>query len=317
MIRPAPSRTQTAADTPPGVCTPRIPDWLRRAAKAPAFPNTEFAAGAALGALDMLVRGDMAAAQAWRCRLALRAAAISCQRVRRPEDETALRDALALTRPGDDVGPAGRILLAWRMLVSRPAGTLSGEDTLRAMVEACGYGAEGRIADLREMMLEAGEEGHDAIAAAERLFLSVRRLFPEFETVIAPLLCDAVVARALGWSHAVPLFLLAGEASASQAVPSMLRAMIARRYARAALDAVDLAITLERRAGQLLQVAPKLRAKGAQPVVQAFLEDDAIGSSSHFPGMSDRGLRRLYTRLVSLGAVRELTGRDSFRIYGL
>jgi hypothetical protein len=33
--------------------------------------------------------------------------------------------------------------------------------------------------------------------------------------------------------------------------------------------------------------------------------------------MSDRAARRLCDRLVALGALRELTGRDSFRLYGV
>jgi hypothetical protein len=33
--------------------------------------------------------------------------------------------------------------------------------------------------------------------------------------------------------------------------------------------------------------------------------------------MSERGARRLFDRLVALGAVRELTGRATFRLNGL
>ncbi|WP_206534933.1 DUF1403 family protein, partial [Mesorhizobium sp. M7A.F.Ca.CA.001.06.1.1] len=45
--------------------------------------------------------------------------------------------------------------------------------------------------------------------------------------------------------------------------------------------------------------------------------DDAIVASEKIAGMSDRGLRRLFDRLVELGAVRELSGRPTFRSYGL
>jgi len=65
-----------------------------------------------------------------------------------------------------------------------------------------------------------------------------------------------------------------------------------------------------------LKVAPKLRAKAAGRAVDLFLSRDAL-----VPGalafMSDRAARRLCDRLVALGAVRELTGRDTFRLYGV
>ncbi len=58
-------------------------------------------------------------------------------------------------------------------------------------------------------------------------------------------------------------------------------------------------------------------AKAADAVVERLLSDDAIVASEKIAGMSDRGLRRLFDRLVELGAVRELSGRPIFRIYGL
>ncbi|WP_353810548.1 DUF1403 family protein [Mesorhizobium sp.] len=87
--------------------------------------------------------------------------------------------------------------------------------------------------------------------------------------------------------------------------------------ARAALRAIDLSVELGRRAVRLLAVSPKLRAKAADAVVERLLSDDAIVASDKIAGMSDRGLRRLFDRLVELGAVRELSGRPTFRIYGL
>ncbi|WP_295807529.1 DUF1403 family protein [uncultured Nitratireductor sp.] len=300
----------------------RIPDWLRLAIQASELDAT-FAAGAAFAVLDAHVRETRFSAQAWRYRLALGAAATACRKTGRPEDEAALRDAFLLTRTGDDAGPAGRMLLGWRLLVSTPVDELASEDTLGSLIEMCGYRLDGRASDLGDLMKEATGIGQNPLAAAERVYRSVQRLWPEYEAVIAPWLCDAVVARVLGWSRAVPLFLIAGSARRDRAQGSYKPdrgadgSMIASRYACAALEAVDRAILLERRATRLLQVAPKLRAKGAQGIVQTLLADDALMASHAFSNMSDRGLRRLFARLVSLGAVRELSGRDSFRIYGL
>ena len=65
----------------------------------------------------------------------------------------------------------------------------------------------------------------------------------------------------------------------------------------------------------LRAVAPKLRAKGAGKAVEMFLARDALVPAA-LP-LSDRAARRLCDRLVDLGAVRELTGRATFRLYGV
>ena len=87
----------------------------------------------------------------------------------------------------------------------------------------------------------------------------------------------------------------------------------------AASSRLGLSAALGRRAERLLAVAPKLRARGADVVVGRLLDEDALVAAheQHKTGMSDRGLRRLFDRLVELDAVRELSGRPAFRIYGL
>jgi hypothetical protein len=67
----------------------------------------------------------------------------------------------------------------------------------------------------------------------------------------------------------------------------------------------------------LREVAPKLRAKAADRAVDLFLSRDALAPAALAAIMSDRAARRLCDRLVDLGAVRELTGRDTFRLYGV
>jgi hypothetical protein len=52
--------------------------------------------------------------------------------------------------------------------------------------------------------------------------------------------------------------------------------------------------------------------------LQALLDEDCLAASSKIGGqLSERGARRLFDRLVALGAVRELTGRATFRLFGL
>jgi hypothetical protein len=100
-------------------------------------------------------------------------------------------------------------------------------------------------------------------------------------------------------------------------------------YAHAAVHACDLFAELEHKAQKLVAVAPRLRAKGAAAVVERLHNEDALflskaqmtraGTMGVGGGvtMRTRSMRRLFDRLVALGAVRELTGRAAFRLYGL
>ncbi|PWJ88206.1 uncharacterized protein DUF1403 [Mesorhizobium loti] len=312
-----------------------VPAWLRRA-----IPDTQslmgkdieevaIVAGAAICALDTVVRRQERWAGAWRQRLALSAAAATAKQAGRVEDESALRDAVLLTRPGDDVGPAGLLLLAWRRLAARPAEELLTKRNLAAVLAEFGYapddeGMSDLTDDLRRLAASDGTVGMmtGAIAAAER---------HGFGRTLGVWVADALLAQRMGWVHAVPLLgadaalgtsarprrsVASSVATSIGTNPERAKSLLAAQ-ARAALRAIDLSAELERRADRLLGVAPKLRAKAADAVVNKLLCDDAIVASEKISGMSDRGLRRLFDRLVELGAVRELSGRATFRIYGL
>ncbi|MER9159185.1 DUF1403 family protein [Mesorhizobium sp. M0778] len=310
-----------------------VPAWLRRdisdaqnhAGKE--IEDLAHTAGATIGALDAVIRRQERWAGAWRQRLALSAAAVTAKQAGRVEDEAALRDAVLLTRPGVflSVGPAGSMLLAWRRLAGTPAAKLLTEASIGAVLDDLGLRRDDEKVsdladDLRQLSAGIGMVGMltGAFAAAERY---------GFARAFGCWLADALLAQRLGWAYAMPL--LGAEAglgtgarphrSAGSSVATGIeraKALLAAQ-ARAALRAIDLSAELERRADRLLAVAPKLRAKAADMVVERLLSDNAIVASEKIAGMSDRGLRRLFDRLLELGAVRELSGRAAFRIYGL
>jgi hypothetical protein len=313
------------------VATPgaTVPTWLRHAVPptqsltAHSLENAALAAGAAIGALDTVVRRQERWGGAWRQRLALAAAAVTARQAGRVEDEAALRDAMLLTKAGDDVGPAGLLLLAWCRLATRPPEDLLMRKSLSAVVEEFGHALDDEaLGNLADELRQLGAGGMvemvvGAFTVAERYL---------FGRAVGAWLADALVAQRLGWPRAVPLLgadgparpRQSGTAIAARSGDESARAKnLLAAQARAALRAVDLSAELGRRADRLLAVAPRLRAKAADAVVEKLLSDDAIVASEKIAGMSDRGLRRLFDRLVELGAVRELSGRPTFRIYGL
>jgi hypothetical protein len=231
----------------------------------------------------------------------------------------ALRDAFHLTRHGADPGPAGRRLVAWRaMTAASPARWRSQferaaealdvphDEALHAAIEAAATCADGnRLAPF------ASARAHQLARSA----LTAGKMGAGEADVLAAWLADAVLALRLKWPFALPLLGVsrssAGQGGAAEGGAIMFG------YARAAAQAVDLAADLARRAQKLAEVAPRLRAKGAGAALQALLDEDSLSAAGKISGLSERGARRLFERLVALGAVRELTGRATFRLYGL
>ncbi|SFL11477.1 Protein of unknown function [Mesorhizobium albiziae] len=316
-----------------------VPTWLRKAIPdaqslaAQGLEDVAFVTGAAVGALDAVVRRQERWSGAGRQRLALSAAALTVRAAGRVEDESQLRDSVLLTKSGDDVGPAGRMVLAWRRLTARPAEELLTEKNLAAVLEEFGYPQNDEAvldlaSELRQLSVNAG-----TVATLTGAFMAAER--HGFGRAVGAWFADALLAQRLGWTHAVPLLgseaaLALGSArsrrsaTASPAVGAEMEAdrtkSLLAAQARAALRSIDLSAELGRRAEKLLAVAPKLRSKGADAIVDRLLNEDALVASrgdKMDKKMSDRGLRRLFDRLVDLGAIRELSGRPTFRIYGL
>ena len=304
---------------------PRAPVWARPGANWREHSEAEalYFAGAALAALDSVVRSDPAWAGVWRRRLALKcAAAVAQDLLNRREDEAALRDELAFAKPGQDLGPAGKVYAAFQTLCGpgdpiRPERLAAVAADLQAPLDT------GRAGDLAAALKETCGRGSPAPVVAAAAAAAVMGLRADAEP-LALLCADAALARGLGRPASLPL--LAGEiflrhGSGDGRRPRAGEAgwgkLVALAYVRAALAALELAQDLSRRAGRLADAAPKLRAKGKTGAIEALLADDAVSAAAPIAGLSDRARRRLFERLVALGAARELTGRATFRLYGL
>jgi Protein of unknown function (DUF1403) len=188
------------------------------------------------------------------------------------------------------------------------------------------------VADTLQLKLDDALRA--AIADAQRLAASTQAApFAAAQTarivalqpgagILALWLADAVLAARLKWPLPLPLI------AAALVHPSLrtgghrpgdadwMRSCCVA-YGRAAAQACDLFADLGRSSQKLIAVAPRLRARGAGAVIETLLDEDAVLPSARRGAMSDRGLRRLFDRLVALGGVRELTGRSTFRLYGL
>lgn len=279
---------------------PRIPAWVT-SARVETPEDVAFLSGAALSHLHVVLGRAEVTQALLRDRLALRAAESFFAFSGRPERAGELRDAVHLLRPGDLPGPTGETYLAWRRAAERPV-------SIKALGRALSAFEPDRIA----MWLDAGQGS--PVTRAAMVLEAVLREVPRAD-VAGLILADAALAQALGWDHLVPLLAAGLKRADLSKHGDDLRLACHRALVSSAVEAVRLSTDLARRTAHLKAVAPKLRAKGAGDAVAMFLNRDAVAPSA-LP-LPDRAARRLCDRLVDLGAVRELTGRDTFRLYGV
>src|SRR5690606_18193243 len=140
-------------------------------------------------------RSDAAWLGAWRHRMALKGAAAVVRLMGRRESESDLRDAWLLRTPGDDPGPAGNVLAAWRRLAGRSSAP--GAASLASVAQQLGLGAGIDIDALAELV-EAVPAGPAPLAAARMADAAVR-IEPRAEP-LAWWLADLALARHMRWA---------------------------------------------------------------------------------------------------------------------
>lgn len=281
---------------------PPMPDWIRhRRDDAP--ERAAFLSGAALAHLHQAQVAPGVPWPLWRGRLALSAALASLDRAGKPKTASDLRDALHFLRPGDLPGPAGEVFRQWSRVVERP---LSAEALQRALPQL----------DADRLALVFSSVELDPVAHAAGVIARVLAHAPR-ATTEALMMADAALACALGWRHVVPVLGLGMQRADLRKEGEALRLACHRALLAASRHALHEAQVLALRADRLRATLPRLRAKAAGKALDLMLSQDALAPAALTGFMSDRAARRLCDRLVALGVLRELTGRDSFRLYGV
>lgn len=285
---------------------PRMPPWVT-SARAETLEDVAFLSGAALATLHLVVGRDDVPHALLRDRLSLTASEACMHMLGRPERAGDIRDAVHLLRPGDQPGPAGAIYLQWQRAAARPVSVKMLQRALPSVT-------------VEQIATWLDAERGGPVMRAAIILESVLAAHPR-EEVMALILADAVLAQSLGWTHVLPLLATGLKSRDLRKRGTDLELACHKALVSSIGATLPIASDLTRRVAHLQAVVPKLRAKGAADAVALFLSKDALSPAIALAdpsvGMSDRAARRFCDRLVDLGVVRELTGRDTFRLYGV
>lgn len=294
-----------------------LPRWIT-SARGRGLETVASSSGAALAILDTVLRHQSLEnpAALLRDRLAVQAA-VACLKLEGRNDTIGeIRDAVCLARAGDALGPAGTMFRAWRQVARLNLGAALWRRQLSRALPP----------QIAEHLPDLTRKSGSPVEQATQVLTEMLQQFPRQEAA-ALMLADVTLAHAVGWDRAVPL--LGGHLKRGEIRAFLDRSDTSGHVHRAILDACDDAVRkaadLARRKARLEAISPKLRTKGAPQALAVFLSHDAVSPSGMLSptitgsgcAMTDRAARRLCDRLVALGAVRELTGRATFRLYGM
>lgn len=303
---------------------PKLPAWVI-SARAETLENVAFRSGAVLTVLDTLVcdSNHGVPVELLANRMALEAATATSKLEGRLARESDIRDAFHLTPPGEAGGPDGDLLAFWREAARL---RLTGRGWRAAPGSLAGPGLEAEVENWLAVSA-ARARTHGPFAGCAAVIREVLQVDDRAER-IACMLSDVILGHALNWKTLLPV-------SAQGLTKAMLRDLVAegqgaelkvqQSILRSVEDTIRIARDLSSRAAALRSIAPKLRAKGSEAAVGLFLSEDAVAPSTMLSpmiqgttvSMTDRAARRFCDRLVELGVAHELTGRPTFRLYGL